>query len=134
MGDRVFLDTNVIVYQYTKDERGVISEALFEQYDICLSVQVLNEFTNVARRKLKFDWATIDDAIDAIGEASSVIVPITITEHNKAREVAASHQLSIYDACIIACALTTGCDTLFSEDMHSGMVIENRLKIINPFA
>ena len=106
---------------------------MFEQYDICISVQVLNEFTNVARKKLRFGWAKVDDAIDAIGEASSVIVPLTKSDHDKARALAAKYQLSIYDACIIACALATDCDTLFSEDMHDGMVIENRLTIRNPF-
>lgn len=134
IGDRAFLDTNVIVYQYTNDQRGVISETLFENYHVCISVQVLNEFTNVARNKLKFDWRKIDDAIEAITEASNAILPLTIAEHEKGRELAAKYQLSIYDACIIASALEAGCDTLFSEDMHSGMVIENRLEIINPFA
>ncbi len=133
MGDRAFLDTNVIVYQYTDDDRGLISEALFEDYDICISVQVLNEFTNVARKKLKFEWGKVDDAIDAICEASSLIVPLTIIEHGKARALAAKHQLSIYDANILACALTSGCDTVFSEDMQDGMVIEGRLIVRNPF-
>ena len=134
MSIRAFVDTNVIVYQYTHDERGITSEALFEQFDICISVQVLNEFTDVARKKLKFSWAKIDDAVDAVSEASALIVSLTIAEHHKARELSAKYQLSIYGACIIACALKAGCDTLFSEDMHDGMVIENRLTIRNPFA
>ena len=133
MAEHAFLDTNVIVYQYTQDDRGIVSETLFENFDICLSVQVLNEFTNVARNKLKFSWPKIDDAIDAIREASSLIVPVLISDHDKARLFAARYQLSIYDACIVACALATDCDTLFSEDMHDGMVIENRLTIQNPF-
>jgi predicted nucleic acid-binding protein len=133
MGERAFLDTNVIVYQYTEDARGITSEALFDQFDICISVQVLNEFTNIARKKLKFSWPTVDDAIDAIGEASSTIVPLTIADHHKARELATKYQFSVYDACIIACALATDCNTIFSEDMQDGMVIENRLTISNPF-
>jgi predicted nucleic acid-binding protein len=35
---------------------------------------------------------------------------------------------------IVAAALLAGCDTLYTEDMHPGLVIENRLRIVNPFA
>ena len=34
---------------------------------------------------------------------------------------------------IVASAMEHGCDTIWSEDMHNGLVIENRLRILNPF-
>ena len=42
------------------------------------------------------------------------------------------HGLRIYDSLIIAAALEAGCDTLYSEDMQHGQVIEG-IRIENPF-
>ncbi|MBB6250115.1 hypothetical protein [Nitrospirillum iridis] len=42
-------------------------------------------------------------------------------------------QLSLYDAMIVSAALQAGCDTLWSEDMQHGLLIVDRLRIVNPF-
>ena len=42
-------------------------------------------------------------------------------------------RLSVYDGLIVAAALETGCDVLYSEDMHHGLVVDRRLRIENPF-
>lgn len=60
-------------------------------------------------------------------------MPLTIALNFEARGIAERYQLSFYDALIVAAALAAGCDTLFSEDMHDGLVIEGRLTIRNPF-
>jgi predicted nucleic acid-binding protein len=40
---------------------------------------------------------------------------------------------SVYDAMIVAAALREGCTTLYSEDMHDGLLVEDQLRIVNPF-
>ena len=47
--------------------------------------------------------------------------------------LAERYGLSVYDAMIAASALHAECDTLWSEDMHDGLVIEDQLRIVNPF-
>jgi predicted nucleic acid-binding protein len=47
--------------------------------------------------------------------------------------LAERYGFSTYDAMIVASALHAGCDTLWSEDMQDGMVIEENLRIVNPF-
>jgi predicted nucleic acid-binding protein len=61
------------------------------------------------------------------------IEPITLEVHLTGLMLAQRYRLSIYDTMIAAAALHADCDVLFSEDMHHGMVIDNRLRIVNPF-
>jgi len=51
-----------------------------------------------------------------------------------ALDLAQRHSLSHFDSQIVASALESGCEVLYSEDMHAGQVFEGRLRIVNPFA
>lgn len=127
-----FFDTNVLVYtasfDATKKRRAID----------CLrgggiaSVQVLNEFVNVARRKLRHEWPQIELAISLFQTSLDAIVPITVSTHTGAARLARDHHLHIYDALIVASALEAGCDTLFSEDLQHGRSFAG-LTIVNPF-
>ena len=55
-------------------------------------------------------------------------------QHDIGRALGERYGFSVYDAMIVAAALEHGCTTLYSEDMHDGLVIEGRLHIVNPFA
>ena len=96
-----------------------------------ISVQVLNEFAAAAFRKLGMSWSKIRDALDPI-RAVCVVEPVGVATHDSALEVAEHYGNSIYDATIVASALGAGCETLHSEDLPDGQVIEN-LTILNPF-
>ena len=62
-----------------------------------------------------------------------LVEPVTVDTHEIGAEIAERYGLPIYDAMIAAAALQAGCDTLLSEDMQDGMVLEDRLRIVNPF-
>lgn len=133
MTERVFLDSNVLLYASTDDERSAAAQILLQRpYDI--SVQILNEFVHVARRKLRKDWADIDYALARITATARVIHPLTFATHRKAVALAKRHMFSIYDALVVTSALEGDCDTLLSEDMHHGLVVDGKLTILNPFA
>jgi hypothetical protein len=95
-------------------------------------VQVLNEFANVARRKMRMSWPETHTSLDLLRSLLTVH-SITIETHETALALAERHNLSIYDAMIVASALNADCDTLWSEDLHHGLVIDGRLRITNPF-
>jgi predicted nucleic acid-binding protein len=95
-------------------------------------VQVLNEFTHVARRKMRLTWRETLDLLSTMRRLLTVH-PLTIDIHDTGLAMAQRHNFSLYDAMIVACALEAGCETLWSEDMHHGMVIDGRLRIANPF-
>ena len=61
-------------------------------------------------------------------------VDITVQTHQVGRALAEKYQLSVYDAMIVSAALIAGCTTLWTEDMHDGLLVEDRLRIVNPFA
>jgi predicted nucleic acid-binding protein len=127
-----FLDTNVLLYllssEPTKADRaeGLISAGAV------ISIQVLSEFTAVARRKLSLEWREIDEIL-AVVRGICRVEAVTIDTYDHARALAERHRLSWYDAMIAASAMEAGCRTLYSEDFQHGFVIDRKLKVVNPF-
>ena len=131
MNDR-FADTNVLLYLTSKEiVKARVAERLLGE-GLVISVQVMNEFANAGRRKIGLSWAEIHEMLDTIS-AISTVVPLTLATHRRGRAIAERYLLATYDAMIVAAALEAGCDTLFSEDMQHGQMIEGRLRIANPF-
>jgi predicted nucleic acid-binding protein len=129
---RAFLDTNILVYAFVEDPRAVVAEALLAQ-KCDTSVQALNEFATVARRKLRMDWQEVEEALALLQTVCGTIHPIELKTHADALRLAQRYGFSIYDALIVAAALRAGCDTLYSEDMQDGLAVDGRLTIRNPF-
>jgi predicted nucleic acid-binding protein len=129
---QVFLDSNVVLYLLSADARKADkTEDLLAQQP-CISVQVLNEVTSVCRRKLGMPWPEVQDLLLAV-KASCMVLPLTVETHAQAVSIAQQHQLSFYDAHIVAAAIQSGASRLMSEDMHEGLVV-GPIKIQNPFA
>lgn len=127
-----FLDSNVLVYAFTDDVRAAAAQAMLERGCI-ISVQGLNEFTNVARRKLHMTWEELHDPVTAIRAVCTAIVPIDVETHLEAIRIARRYGYAIFDALMIASAVRAECSILWSEDMQHGLVIDERLRIANPF-
>jgi predicted nucleic acid-binding protein len=127
-----FLDTNILVYAFTDDPRSARAQDLVGQRPL-ISVQVLNEFANVARRKLGLSWDGLHEALAAIRVLCPTVLPLTVETHDQAMALARRHGFSIYDALVVAAALEGGCATLWSQDMQHGMAVEHRLTITDPF-
>jgi predicted nucleic acid-binding protein len=58
---------------------------------------------------------------------------MSIEIHDAGIHLAERYRLSVYDAMIAAAALLAECETLFSEDLQNGLVINGRLRVVNPF-
>jgi predicted nucleic acid-binding protein len=97
-----------------------------------VSVQVLNEFIAVARRKLAMPWSEVVDALAAIRDLCGDPLPITTEVHDLAVGIARDHDLHIYDATILASATLAGARTLYTEDLSHGWRL-GELRISNPF-
>jgi predicted nucleic acid-binding protein len=127
-----FLDTNVLVYLVSEDlEKARRVEALLEN-GCAISVQVLNEMANVARRKMKLNWRETLDLLGLV-RGLTAIEPVSLDRHDAGLRIAARYKLSVYDALIVGAALLADCKTLWSEDMQDGLQIDGRLTIRNPF-
>jgi predicted nucleic acid-binding protein len=97
------------------------------------SVQVLNEFANVARKKLRVGWPEIELALAQFRSALDTVAPISLNTHTIGMELARDHKLPVYDALIVAAAIEAGCDTIYSEDLQAGRGFGG-VRIVNPFA
>ena len=127
----MFYDTNVLVYAAGVEAKSDIARALLLGGGT-VSVQVLNEFVNVARRKMRHDWPMIAGALASYREALDELVPLTTETHHLGVDISARHGFQICDSMIIASAALAGCGILYTEDMADGAVIAG-VQIRNPF-
>lgn len=134
MSGRVFLDTNVLVYAYSNDDPVKRVKAL----EVCLlddawiSTQVLIEFINTFRRKFGSAWTDLEASLEELTQNYPLHVN-TATTVSEALRLANRYQLSWFDSLIVAAALECGCETLFSEDLNEGLVVDGKLTVVNPF-
>ena len=135
MRDKAFLDSNIILYSYSKtelDKNRIANALIFSLDEILISTQVINEVTNILYKKFKLDTLSIEEVILEI-DNNFKIVDFFLTTQIKAIKIKERYKLQYYDSLIISTALENGCTILYSEDMQDNQIIENQLKIINPF-
>jgi predicted nucleic acid-binding protein len=126
-----FFDTNVPLYLLSDDiAKSSRAEDLLAEGGT-ISVQVLNEFVAVARRKRLAPWPAIDSALASLRHVCRV-EPLTVRTHERAVELTKRFGIPIYDATIAASALEAGCRTLYSEDFQHEQVLAG-MTIRNPF-
>jgi predicted nucleic acid-binding protein len=126
-----FFDTNVLVYAASSEAKRRIANECLGRRGLA-SVQVLNEFVHVTRRKFRHDWPQVDLALGLFRAALDDVVPVTLNTHAGAMTLAREHGLSFFDALIVAAAQEAGCDTLYTEDMQHGRRFGG-LTVVNPF-
>ena len=127
-----FIDTNVLIYLASGDKaKADRAEQIVGDGGI-IRVQVLNEVTHVARRKMGLSWTKTEAFLSMI-RGLLLVRPVTLEVHDTGLALAQRYGLSTYDAMIAAAALLAGAETLWSEDMQHGMLLDGRLRIVNPF-
>jgi predicted nucleic acid-binding protein len=127
-----FVDSNVVLHLASRDSQKAERAEQLLRAGVAISVQVLNEVANVARRRFGMSWAETREFLTGLRALASVRA-VTVETHESGLRLAERYGLAIHDAMIAAAALTSDCDTLWSEDMHHGLVIDGRLRILNPF-
>jgi predicted nucleic acid-binding protein len=135
MRDKIFLDSNIVLYSYSKtelDKNKIANNLIFSLDEILISTQVINEVTNILYKKFKLDVKSIENVILEI-DNNFKIVNFSLTTQIKAIKIKDKYRLQYYDSLILATALENGCTILYSEDMQHEQIIENQITIINPF-
>ena len=131
--DAVFFDTNVLLYLLSADtEKADIAEQLLAQGG-STSVQALNEFTNVSLRKLRMPLADVREVLAVVRRCLKV-VPVTQEVHALGLDLLERYRFSVYDSMIVAAALISECTVLWTQDLQSGLKVDRRLELRNPFA
>lgn len=127
-----FADTNVILYLLDDGPKADRAEKILGQGPR-ISVQVLNEALINCRSKAGLSWEETGAFLAGI-QSLCTVEDLTVQTHQVGRALAEKYQVSIYDATIVSAALIAGCTTLWSEDMHDRLLVENQLHVVNPFS
>lgn len=127
-----FFDSNVLVYLASGDAAKADRAEAVVAAGGAISVQVLNELTNVARCEMQMPWGDVRAFLNLL-RGLLTVHPLTLEAHDAGLALAERRGLSTYDAMIAASALCAGCDTLWSEDIEHGMMLEGALRVVNPF-
>jgi predicted nucleic acid-binding protein len=127
-----FFDTNVLLYLASGDPAKADRAERLVADGGTISVQVLNEIANVARRKMRMSWEETNGFLATV-RGLLPVVPVTVETHETGVALAERYGFSTYDAMIAASAMLSDCDTLWSEDLQHDMAIDDRLRIVNPF-
>ena len=137
MAVRSFIDTNVLIYAEASDapakQRAALAllKQLFESTTGVLSTQVLQEYGNVALKRLHLPAAHIRAQLDLYEQFE--VVQVTPAVIRAGLDLHQTRSVAFYDALIIASAQLAGCNVLFSEDMNAGKTMAG-VVIVNPFA
>lgn len=134
MSDKVFLDTNILIYYNRTDcpEKRQIAAKIIEECNCVISIQVINEINNIFTKKYPISESDIKLFLEDLINVCD-IVQISVKLSFMALKLHFKYKISYYDSIILAAALESNCQVVYSEDMQHGQVIENTLKIINPF-
>jgi putative PIN family toxin of toxin-antitoxin system len=136
MKDKIFIDTNIWLYAFMEQDSqksSIAKEIIDENIEqICLSTQVLNEICINLLKKANYSEEEIKKLISNLDNVYE-IYPIKVEDCLKSSEIRDKFYISYWDSLVIASALNNGCSILYSEDMQHNQIIEDQLKIINPF-
>ncbi len=137
MSDRVFLDTNILVYAIETGgpdpEKSAAAVALARREEVCLSTQVLGEFYRAVTSRRRSEPLTHEEAVAWVQLWKRHDVrAITVPHVDLALELAGRHGVGYYDALVLSAAQLAGCDVLFSEDLNAGQEYGG-VRVENPF-
>ena len=140
MSGRFFLDTNVFVYEFDALHRGksdraskLVRSAIASKRGV-VSYQVVQEFFNVAFTRFSKPMALSD----AEHYLFTIFKPLLAVHSSprlflEALRIRQAHRFSWYDSLIVAAALESGCETLYTEGLQAGRKLEG-IRIEDPFA
>lgn len=130
-----FVDSNIWLYALMGQrdpQKYQAAKTVTELPNLVISVQVVNEVCANLIKKAAFSEAQIQQVIASLYLECDV-VGIDEDVFLSASDLRQKYHFSYYDSLIVAAALSANATILYSEDMHDGLLVENKLRIVNPF-
>jgi predicted nucleic acid-binding protein len=130
----VAIDTNIILYCFDEDlnaAKKLIALDILSCFP-SFSSQVLSEVINICHKRWKYNKSRLIKVANFLIE-NCTLHPIDHETITLAHSLILKYDFRYFDALIIASAITSNCNILYSEDMQHNMLVENKLTIINPF-
>lgn len=127
-----FIDTNIVIYALGPNSAKAALAAPLFTHPPTISTQVLSETANVALKKLAMPLSETGKLLAMLEATCQVGLILPATMH-RSLDIADRYGFSWYDNLVVATALEAGCDTLYTEDLQHGQVIDDKLTVTNPF-
>jgi len=130
-----FVDTNIWLYALIVNDdaqKHQIAAEIVQGGNVVVSTQVINETCVNLLRKANLSETQLYDLIVSFYAKYEVIA----TEAQvllRASRLRAQYSLSFWDSLVVAGAIESGCNVLYTEDMQDGLTVEGQLTIVNPF-
>ena len=136
MNDKVFVDTNIWVYAKINGKDDLKHKMAIDflsklKERVYISTQIINEFFNILAKN-KIDNDKIIESIYQILD-NVILSEVTFVIIERSWKLRDKYHYSVYDSIVLASAIESDCTILYSEDLHHNQLIENKLRIINPF-
>jgi predicted nucleic acid-binding protein len=138
MSDKVFLDTNILVYAIESSgpdtKKSGIALSLVRRSDVCISTQVLGEFYRAVTSVRRLSPLSQDEATAWVQLWKRLeVCGISVLHVDLALEIVRRFQIGYYDALILAAARLSDCKQVYSEDLGDGQDYGG-VTVANPFA
>lgn len=132
MSDNFFVDTNIVIYAFdASNAKGIIAKDLIISKPF-ISTQVLSETISVCLKKLKLGKEVSFENAKYLMSICKVAL-LSKSTYLLAFDLSIRYEFSFWDSLIIGSAIENRCSILYSEDMQHHQLVENKLRIINPF-
>lgn len=129
-----FVDSNIWLYALIESQdkaKSARARQIIQSGNLCLSTQVINEVCRNLIKKMGMSESDIQSLIESF-HSKYIVTLISRDVMLKASALRSRYQFSFWDSQIVAAALAVGAEALYSEDMDTALVVENKLKIVNP--
>ena len=137
MINNIFLDTNIIIYAYKNDNKEKndiavnVLQTKTENIRLFISVQSVNEFISALIKK-NYQRHTIKEYVNEIINSINIFYfDFDIIDY--AIDIKFRYNFSYFDSLLLATAIQHNCSIFYTEDLQHNQIIENKIKIINPF-
>jgi predicted nucleic acid-binding protein len=123
-----FVDSNIWLYAFSTDKKEeskrILAKQLIKEKSIIISTQIVNEVSCNLLKKHKLDVSFY---------RKYQVISFNLDIFESASNLRTQYHLSFWDSLVIACALFSDANILYSEDMQDGLIVDKKLTIINPF-
>jgi predicted nucleic acid-binding protein len=128
----IAIDTNILVYGHSGDDhKKQVGRSLLKTTPV-ISSQVISEYINVMQRVFKKEKNSLIQTT-ALLLRNCTVKPVILSTVELAAALIERYDFQIFDGIIVASAIESDCNILYSADMQHGLVVNSKLKIVNPY-
>lgn len=135
MKGNLFFDTNILIYAHTDVDNAKQQKAgqlIQDTSSAIVSTQVIQEFINACLVKFEMEVPVVQKLIGEIAR-NFIVLTNTFQTIEYSLSIKDKYHFSFWDSMIIAAAIESDCNILYSEDLQDGQIIEGVLTVVNPF-